>query len=309
MYQFSTTLKKAIAAKAKQRVLLEFYKKPNGAAYDPAVQFSNEDILISDGIRLNVEFNSETDLAIGLCPSAEIQFTMLNDHGQLEDFDFGKFRAYLGAAIAEGTPSSSAKTKTFTEDGVDVLYEFAPLGTFIAQKPDIVKVAMIDVDANDQMVLFDEDMPSEEAFGVTYPATLATIANALCSRVGVTLRTTEFLNSSLTVAEKPSKFDNATMREVLGWIAEAACSNARFTRTGYLEFAWFSSVNKTYDEHGYTDFTPTWYETRVIDGLHIRNADSTAEFVVGSGTNAYMIQDNPFLRQDDSEQEEGGEGE
>ena len=305
MYQFSTTLSQALASNAKQRVLLEFFKRPNGAAYNPVVQFSNEDILISDGIRLTTEFNSETDVAIGLCPSAELQFKMLNDEGQLENFDFGRFRAYLGAAITEGTPSSAAKTKTFTENGEDVLYEFAPLGTFIAQKPDIVKVAIIDVDANDQMILFDEDMPT---LSVTYPTTIYAITSELCSRVGVSLKESSWLNSNLTVAAEPKQFANATMREVLGWIAEAGGSNARFTRNGYLEFAWFTPINKTYDEHDYADFTPTWYATKTIDGLHIRNADSTSEFVVGGSSNAYMIQDNPFLRQDDSEEEEGGGG-
>ena len=48
-----------------------------------------------------------------------------------------------------------------------------------------------------------------------------------------------------------------------------------------------------------------------IDGLNIRNADSTAELPLvydeqtgtissGNGTNIYMIQDNPFLRQPDA---------
>lgn len=309
MYQFSETLSEALASNAKQRVLLEFFKRPDGTEYDPVVQFSDEDILISSGLRLSMEFNSETDLAIGLCPSAEIEFSMLNDNGQLEDFDFGTFRAYLGAAITSGTPEETAKTKTFTEKGESVLYEFAPLGTFIAQKPDIVRKAVIDVDANDQMVLFDEDMPDNTTLGFTYPVTLAGLASALCTYIGAELKTNEWLNSDITVSAKPEQFDNATMREVLGWIAEAGCSNARFTREGLLEFAWFNAVDKTYDEHDYTDFTPTWYETKAIDKLHIRNADSTAEYVYGSGDNAYMIQDNPFLRQAEPEPTTGTEAE
>ena len=98
----------------------------------------------------------------------------------------------------------------------------------------------------------------------------------------------------------PEQFENATMREVLGWVAEAACSNARFNRDGLLEFFWFNtSVVTRYDEHNYSDFTPTWYATAAIDGLHIRNGDSTKEYTIGGGDNAYMIQDNPFLRQPD----------
>lgn len=288
MHQLSSTLGAAVASGNPQRVLLEF------TDYSPARQFSNEDLVITEGIHLTADFNSEKDLTVGLCPSAEIQFSMLNDNEQLSDFEFGTFRAYIGARIDLGTPAFGAKTKTFTEGGKSVLYEFAPLGTFIAHRPDIVVKSIITVDANDQMTLFDKDMPSGI---VTYPVTLAGLATAMCNHVGVALKTTTFLNSTLTVDAEPEQFENATMREVLGWIAEAAGSIARFTRDGTLEFAWFNYVNTIYDEHNYSEFTPTWYETQAVDGLHIRNADSTGEYTYGSGANAYMIQNNPFLKQ------------
>ena len=299
MQTLSETLQAAIAAGNPQRVLLEFTKQPDGTAYDPVVQFSNEDILVSTGLSYQCYFNSETDLTIGLCPSAQIRFSMLNDVGQLADFEFGTFNAFLGARIDTGTPASGARTKEFTEGGATVLYEFSPLGTFIARRPDIVRRMIIDVDANDQMTLFDEEMPSKTALNITYPITLYNLAAAMCSYLGVTLKDSSWLNSTLSVTKEPKQFDGATMREVLGWIAEAGCSNARFDRNGLLEFVWFSTVNKTYDENDYTEFTPAWYETAAIDGLHIRNADSTSEFTVGTGDNAYMIQDNPFLRQSD----------
>ena len=297
MYQLSETLAAAIQADAPQRVLIEFIRKPDGTAYSSVKEFGNEDILITDGLRLTMDFNSEKDLKIGLCPSAEIRFSMLNDNGQLENFEFGTFIAYLGARIDEGTPSESAKTKLYTENGQTVLYEFAPLGTFIAHRPDIIRKQIIEVDANDQMTLFDVDMPDRTALGITYPVTLSALASAMCAYVGVTLKTGTWLNSTVTVSKEPKQFQDSTMREVLAWIAEAGCSNARFSRDGLLEFVWFNTVNKTYDEHDYSEFTPTWYETQAIDGLHIRNADSTTEFTVGTGDNAYMIQDNPFLKQ------------
>lgn len=298
MYQLSTTLSVAVAAGNPQRVLLEFTAKPDGTAYSPSVQFSNEDLVITSGLQLSAEFNSATDLEIGLCPSAEIRFSMWNTEGQLLEFEFGTFTAYLGARIDNGTPEAGAKTKTFTEHGTQALYEFAPLGTFIAHRPDIVVKKIIDVDANDQMTLFDTNMPT---LNVTYPTTLSGLATALCNQVGVTLKSSSFLNSEITVEAEPEQFENATMREVIGWIAEAAGSIARFDRNGQLEFAWFSTANKTYDEHNYSEYTPSWYETQAIDGLHIRNADSTAEYTYGAGNNAYMIQDNPFLRQPEPE--------
>lgn len=288
MYTFSATLQAALDARAPQRALLVF---------TDGTEFSNEDIVMSSGIEVNTEFNSETDLTIGLCPSAEIRFSLMNDSDQLTNFEFGEFTAYLGARIDTGTPASGAVTRTYTENGVSRLYEFAPLGVFIAQRPNVVKTVMIDVDANDRMSLFDVDMPTKTALNLTYPTTIGTIAQRLCTYAGITLKTTTFLNSTLAVSKEPKTMNSYTMREVIGLIAEAACSIARFDRNGQLEFVWFNTVNKTYDEHDYAEFTQYWYETKAIDGLHIRNADSTTEYVVGTGNNAYMIQDNPFLRQ------------
>ena len=219
------------------------------------------------------------------------------------------FVAYLGARIDTGTPAQTAKTKTFVERGQTVLYEFAPLGTFTADRPDIGRNTEISVIANDRMTLFDKEMPStlptppETPGGdpgtLSYPTTLGGLLEALCYYVGVPCATTTFLNSGLAVSKKPKQFNGATMRDVLSWIAEAACSNARFNRDGELELFWLNAVSKTYNESNYANYSQSWYETSTIDGLHIRNADSTSEYVVGTGDNAYMIQDNPFLRQSD----------
>lgn len=299
MYELSPSMQEAIANGNPQRVLLEFTHVPDGSEYSPHKKFSNEDILVTDGVRLTEEFNSETDMTIGLCPSAEIQFTMLNDNGQLSDFEFGTFTAYLGVRITDGEQGESAKTESFTENGVTALYEFAPIGTFIAHRPDIVRVMTIDVDANDRMTLFDTEMPSKTALGITYPVTLSELTTAMCNYLEVPMKTDTWLNSDLVVTKEPKQFEAATMREVLGWIAEAGCSNARFNRDGKLEFVWFNLVAREFNEHQYSEFTPAWYETKIIDGLHIRNADSTTEYTVGIGKNVYLIQDNPFLRQAD----------
>lgn len=293
MYTVSQTLQAAIANGTPQRVLLEFTVAN--------ASFSNEDIVVSTGVELNEMFNSETDLTIGKCPSAEIRFDMLNDNGQLEDFQFGKFKAWLGARIDNGTPANSAKTKTFSGGLYPGLYEFTPLGVFIADRPAVVKKKILSITANDQMQLFDVDMPTATAMSLTYPTTLSTLFTKMCNYVGVQYKSATFMNSTLTVSSQPEDFEDATMREVLGWIAEAACSIARFDRDGLLEMAWFSTVNSVYDEHNYTDFSPSWYATKAIDGLHVRNANSESETVLGqSSTNNYLIQDNPFLRASDT---------
>lgn len=289
MYAISTALRNAIDAGKPQRILLEF---PNN------VTFSNEDVAITDGVTYTEMFTSEDDICIGSCPSASIEFSLLNDEGQLANFTFGQFKAWLGARIDSGT--TTGKTKTFTEGGVSRTYEFAPLGVFTAERPDVIKKAKVAVTANDRMVLFDKTMPSATDLSVTYPTTTGSLLSAMCTYLGVTLATQTFTNSDLAIASEPSQFKNATMREVLSWIAEAACAIARFNRDGNIEIVWYSTVQKTFSESGYSEFTPAWFQTEAITGTHIRNGNSNATLDLGTATNVYVIQDNPFLRQNDT---------
>ena len=293
MYSIPQTLQTALANKTPQRVLIEFTKKPNGTAYSPVVQYSNEDILSSHGVELNETFQSEEDFEIGGTPSAELMFTMVNDSGQLKNFQFGTFTAWLGARIDSGTPGQNTKTKTFTEDGVTRTYQFTPLGTFVAERPNIVSTKTISVDAYDQMTLFEVDMPSDSALNLSWPSTLSNLFVKMCNYVGVNYVSSTFTNSTLSVASRPSAFSDATMRDVLGWIAEAAGAVAKFNRDGKLGMAWFNTVDKTYNESSYSDFTPYRYETKAVSKLSVRKGSS--EHVTGSGSNAYLIKDNPFI--------------
>lgn len=300
MLTLSETMQTALNAGNPQRVLLEF-TDPDSAEIQT---FSNEEIAVDRGVRLSTAFNAEEDLTVGLCPSAQIQFTLLNDERQLADFRFGECAAWIGVRIDEGTPSETAKKKFFTESGAQALYEFAPLGIFKVERPDVVAKDTIDITAYDRMALFeDEEMPSRAdlAQGTSLPTsgniTLKQLLQAMCTKVGVTLATQTFLNSGLEFTSWPSKyFESKTMKEVLRWIAEAAGSIARFNRQGQLEMTWFQEVNVTYDEHDYKDFVPTWYETMQIDGLKVRNQGETRESTIGTNPkNPYVIAGNPFL--------------
>ena len=298
MYTPSQTLQTAMAAGNPQRVLLEFP--------DEETAFSNEDIVVSDGVRVSASFNGEEELTFGLCPSAQIQFSLLNDQQQLSDFTFGECHAWIGFRIDSGTPGQDAKTAQFTENGQTATYEFIPLGIYIVDRPDVVQKDIIQISAQDRMELFDVEMPGKTDLSLSpsasTPVRLYDLLEAMCTYAGVTLasNSTTFLNYDLMFTSWPSKyFESRTMREVLKWIAEAAGSIARFNRSGELEIAWVNDLTETvvYDEHDYSEFTRTWYETAEIDGLKVRNQGETSESSYGTNPeNPYVIAGNPFLR-------------
>ena len=182
------------------------------------------------------------------------------------------------------------------EGGERKRYEFVPLGWFTAERPKAPDVIQIDLTCYDFMQKFDIDMPPAGALGISYPVSIGNLLAALCRKAGVTCAQTTFINSGAMISEEPDDFSNVTMREVLRWIAEAAGSNARFNRDGVLELAWLKPTAQTYEATNYREFNPYWYETKKVTKLYNRDTQDADENIYGSGSEAYLIQDNPLLK-------------
>ena len=192
--------------------------------------------------------------------------------------------------------NKSSRNLFVYEGGVRKPYEFVPLGWFTAERPRVPDVIQIDMTCYDWMTKFDIDMPDDGSLGVTYPIALGTLLKKMCDYVGIELKSTSFINSGATISERPDDFDSVTMRDVVKWIAEAAGSNARIDRDGKLELAWLRSTSQSYQATDYSDFSPTWYETKKVTKLYNRDTQGSEDTTVGSGDEGYLIQDNPFLK-------------
>lgn len=180
--------------------------------------------------------------------------------------------------------------------GIQYRYEFVPLGVFIADRPNVPDQIRISMVCHDRMMKFEKDMPDAEELGISYPVTVKKLFERLCSYFSVPYRTSSFANSGATVGEESDSFKNATARTVLGWIAEAAGSNARFDRDGYLVMDWIHSSGVSVNESGYTEFLPYWYETAKVNKLYNRDTSVGEDVIYGSGSNGYLIQNNPILQ-------------
>ena len=177
------------------------------------------------------------------------------------------------------------------------VYEYVKLGTFLAESDGILRKSIISLDADDQMVRLDEILIDD--VGLSFPITLKDMVGAICRYAGVQFDDIDFINADLIVESRPDDFDETTAREVLRWIAEAACAYAKFDRNGVLRFKWFEQTDASFDEKTFSSFDPMVYEVSRINGLKVRNGNSYSENSYGEG-NAYLIQNNPFLRPDDS---------
>ena len=182
------------------------------------------------------------------------------------------------------------------DEGERRRYEFVPLGWFTAERPKAPDVIMIDLTCYDFMQKFEKDMPSDAELHISWPCTIGNLYAAICAYAGVTPKDTAFINSTAVIQKRPDDFDTATMRDVIKWIAEAAGSNARFDRDGYLVLDWLRVTNQSYEATGYREFNPYWYETKKVSMLCSRDTQDVADRTVGDGDEAYLIQDNPLLR-------------
>ena len=375
MYNASNAFHTAVANGAPQIALIIF---------DDAV-FTNDDIDVQEGISFHDYFNTEDDLTIGSALSNEITFSVFNDTGLLDTYEFGDFTATIGVMTAEETASRTYPyldtgahvyavqndSPYITRDGVDIstppakrpvsmlyydgvvycyltngtvafyedstgekktgmttnsfmraqiqkwegkgiayqdntlnvwaaqynrTYEFVPLGRFNAERPNVPTVNRISMTCYDLMQRFDVDMPSDSDLGITYPISftnlfvkLATYADVPYSTSGITI------NANAQLTARPERFDNATMREVLQWLAEATGNIARFNRDGVLVMDWIHTVTNVIDETMYSEFNPYWYETKQIDKLHNRASSGEYNRTRGDGNEGYLIQDNPLL--------------
>lgn len=175
-------------------------------------------------------------------------------------------------------------------------YEFVPLGMFNAERPNVPYVNEIHFTCYDFMQRFETDMPNDEDLDVQYPCSFSNLFVRMCTFLNVQYGSTYFVNSTAKLTARPDEFNNATMREVLQWIAEAAGSIARFNRDGVLEMDWIRETDQVIDETGYSEFNPYWYEKRLIERVNNRASDGSYENITGIGTETYLIQDNPLLK-------------
>lgn len=234
------------------------------------------------------------------CFSDDGRFAVYNDANgtsvsgkKLNNFMKNKVKSWAGKGIYY---NKDTRILFIYEGGERKRYEFCPLGYFTAERPKAPDVIQIDLVCYDYMQKFEKDMPSASEMGLSYPTTLGNLYKKMCDYVGVKCKTTTFINSTARISSAPDDFESATMREVLKWIAEAAGSNAKFNRDGALDLVWLTDTAQSYAATNYSEFNPYWYETKKVTKLRNRDTNGNTDKTLGSGSEEYLIQDNPFLR-------------
>lgn len=129
MYQASEAFHTAVANAAHQIALLIF---------DDAV-FTNDDINVTTGIEFSDYFNTDEDLSIGRALSNQISFSIFNDHGLLNNYEFGDFTATIGAKIGDETVAQQGTVYAESTSHTYTAYSSSPYlkrdGTAVSSQP------------------------------------------------------------------------------------------------------------------------------------------------------------------------------
>lgn len=184
-------------------------------ADDTTVQVGGDRIMVG-GLSVTGATSPASDFSIGSAIVGTATVTLANYDGWLDllDLEGATLLAYAGAEVAGGT-------------------EWALLGTYDVDAP-TTRGMTYPLQCRDWMGRF-EVAYSEVT--TAYPATLATIVSDICSHVGVTLATQTFTNSSHVVQARPT--DELSCIDMLGFVAQLACSYARMTPDGRLSLGWY----------------------------------------------------------------------
>lgn len=244
-----------------------------------------------DGITFTEYYNPELNVEIGRAVSSQIEMTLLNSDGALDNFGFGRCKLYLDVY-----------------DSANTTWLSCPMGVYNIELPTRRKTQLIKATGFDQMQSLDEICDSWWS-GLNWAGglTLLQIVQSMASQVGVSVSTatsSAIVNSSVTYTAAPFDCVETTYREVLETIAEATGTVARFDRDGALDLKWFkaaqiggNTVQIDTDTVGNQclGIDLAEYQVAAIDLLKVKIAEDDVGVTVGSGTNQYTILDNLFL--------------
>lgn len=264
----------------------------NGTLLVGAVGDTDSNRRISqDGITITEIFNKESNPAIGDVVSYQIEMTLMNTDGALNNFAFGRCKVYLDVY-----------------DSANSAWLPCPLGVFIIELPTRSKAQLVHVIGYDQMQKLDAICDSWWS-GLNWNGgiTLLQLVQSIATQVGASVSSgtsSETVNSSLSYVVAPFKCAETTYREVLEMIAEATGTIARFDRDGALDLRWFKEaqiggntvqINTDAVGNQCIEIELAGYQVAQISKLLLKNADGDTSVSVGSGTNQYTVLDNQFL--------------
>lgn len=179
------------------------------------------------------------------------------------------------------------------------------VGVFLAELPQRKSANVLTLTAYDRVTLLDRDITDFLEGLAAWPYSLWELASLVSGHCGLTLGEGEIPNGSYPVRKFSAR--GVTGRQILQWIAEAACSFCRADEEGVLRFGWYEETEQIYTPGDCYQGTLRLadYTTAPIERVRIRAKEEDVGTVYPGSPgekNTYCITGNPLLTAETAEE-------
>ena len=132
---------------------------------------------------------------------------------------------------------------------------------------------------------------------LSYPITLTRMINSMGNKVGLSISSIASLNRASYTVYNNFMTSNITYRQILQYIAQILNVNfiADLSQTNNITHKAYTSTTVVIDNSKYIKLTMSDYEIEPIDKVQIQSTFDDIGYIAGTGTNAYIITENPLL--------------
>lgn len=223
------------------------------------------------GVTYNIDINPDNDFMYGCVASGSIEFTIDNSNGR----------------------ASELMGKTF-----DWYCQFANNSSFI--KKGSFRVAEIKKTKNKATItaydrVYDLEANADQWLAsLTFPMTLKELTDSMATKLNMTISLPEDTFSSFVVNQNFIT-NNVSYRQILGFIGQLTNRFFIATTTGDIEGQRYTTNATVIDNSKYISLTMDENPIDPIDRLQIQSTHDDIGYVVGTGTNTYIITENPLV--------------
>lgn len=233
-------------------------------------------IIINDsklygGVTYNIDINPDSDFMYGCVTCASIEFTIDNSDGKASElvgktfdwycqFDANSFLIKKGSfKVAEIKKTKNKATIT----AYDKVY---------------------DLEANADSWLA----------SLTFPITIKDLVSSMATKLNMNILLPEDTFSSFTINQNFIT-NNVSYRQILGYVGQLTNRYFKYGGSGILQGMRYTESTTVIDNSKYISLTMEENAIEPIDRLQIQSTFDDIGYVVGTGTNTYIITENPLV--------------
>ena len=240
-------------------------------ADNSSIEITDKEIMLNS-LSIKTGTTDNGAFSIGNAVIGQLDFEIDNSEGAFDNISFedAVFDVRIGLIVEQ------KYDKTYT-------VEWIRKGIFTAEEI-TVSEKTISILAYDNIAKLDRLF---NATGISFPCTLFTLYQNLCSSCGVVYDSSTFPNSNLSVTSHEIT-DDASCRDVLSYIAQLACRFVYADVYGTVKLGWYRNTGYTVSEPQRINGTVT------ITGVQATDINDNV-YLIGTNDYCIHIDDNPLL--------------